>query len=541
MRLGGKVFIYDTTLRDGAQAEGISFTLNDKMKICRLLDDFGVDYIEAGNPTSNPKDIEFFNNISNMKLKNAKLAAFGSTRKPNISVEEDIGVAALLRAHTSVTAIFGKSWDMHVTEILKATLDENIKMIGDTIRYLKNSGKEVIFDAEHFFDGYKANKQYAVQTLMSAVDAGADWIVLCDTNGGTLAYEISFITNEVSQTINVPIGIHCHNDIGTAVANSLEAVLKGAGMVQGTFNGYGERCGNADLTTLIPTLSLKLNKELSCSVNIAELTGLSRYISEIANMSPNSKAPYVGNSAFAHKGGMHIDAVLKNPESFEHIRPELVGNNRRILMSEVSGKSTVVKKIQRVAPWISKDSTEAQGIIDRLKQLEYAGYQFEGADSSFELMVRNMLGIREVFFEVKDFRVHCEDKWEEKYSAYAVIKIQVDGIEEIAAAEGDGPVNAMDRALRKALIRFYPTLSRIRLTDYKVRVLDTTEATAAKVRVHIETTEGDKTWGTVGVSTNIIEASWRALVDSIEYFLYEEKIRKGVTAENVKEAQAYSD
>ncbi len=541
MRLGGKVFIYDTTLRDGAQAEGISFTLNDKMKICRLLDDFGVDYIEAGNPTSNPKDIEFFNNISNMKLKNAKLAAFGSTRKPNISVEEDIGVAALLRAHTSVTAIFGKSWDMHVTEILKATLDENIKMIGDTIRYLKNSGKEVIFDAEHFFDGYKANKQYAVQTLMSAVDAGADWIVLCDTNGGTLAYEISFITNEVSQTINVPIGIHCHNDIGTAVANSLEAVLKGAGMVQGTFNGYGERCGNADLTTLIPTLSLKLNKELLCSVNIAELTGLSRYISEIANMSPNSKAPYVGNSAFAHKGGMHIDAVLKNPESFEHIRPELVGNNRRILMSEVSGKSTVVKKIQRVAPWISKDSIEAQGIIDRLKQLEYAGYQFEGADSSFELMVRNMLGIREVFFEVKDFRVHCEDKWEEKYSAYAVIKIQVDGIEEIAAAEGDGPVNAMDRALRKALIRFYPTLSRIRLTDYKVRVLDTTEATAAKVRVHIETTEGDKTWGTVGVSTNIIEASWRALVDSIEYFLYEEKIRKGVTAENVKEAQAYSD
>lgn len=541
MRLGGKVFIYDTTLRDGAQAEGISFTLNDKMKICRLLDDFGVDYIEAGNPTSNPKDIEFFNNISNMKLKNAKLVAFGSTRKPNISVEEDIGVAALLRAHTSVTAIFGKSWDMHVTEILKATLDENIKMIGDTIRYLKNSGKEVIFDAEHFFDGYKANKQYAVQTLMSAVDAGADWIVLCDTNGGTLAYEISFITNEVSQTINVPIGIHCHNDIGTAVANSLEAVLKGAGMVQGTFNGYGERCGNADLTTLIPTLSLKLNKELLCSVNIAELTGLSRYISEIANMSPNSKAPYVGNSAFAHKGGMHIDAVLKNPESFEHIRPELVGNNRRILMSEVSGKSTVVKKIQRVAPWISKDSTEAQGIIDRLKQLEYAGYQFEGADSSFELMVRNMLGIREVFFEVKDFRVHCEDKWEEKYSAYAVIKIQVDGIEEIAAAEGDGPVNAMDRALRKALIRFYPTLSRIRLTDYKVRVLDTTEATAAKVRVHIETTEGDKTWGTVGVSTNIIEASWRALVDSIEYFLYEEKIRKGVTAENVKEAQAYSD
>lgn len=538
MRLGGKVFIYDTTLRDGAQAEGISFTLHDKIKICRMLDEFGVDYIEAGNPTSNPKDIEFFNNFQSLRLKRSRLVAFGSTRKPGISVEDDIGVNSLLGANTSAVAIFGKSWDMHVTEILRTTLEENLKMIGDTIKHLKGSGREVIFDAEHFFDGYKANKEYALQTLLSAKQAGADWLVLCDTNGGTLTSEISNIVTEVSTVIGYSIGIHCHNDIGTAVANSLEAVLNGASMIQGTFNGYGERCGNADLTAIIPTLALKLNKEFECADSVAELTGLSRYISEIANMSPNPKAPYVGNSAFAHKGGMHIDAVIKNPESFEHIKPELVGNNRRILMSEVSGKSTVVKKIQRVAPWISKDSSEAQGIIDKLKQLEYEGYQFEGADSSFELMVRDLLGTREQFFEVKDFRVHCEDKWEEKYSAYAVIKVEVDGIEDITAAQGDGPVNAMDRALRQALERFYPHLSKIRLTDYKVRVLDTTEATAAKVRVHIESTDGDNTWGTVGVSTNIIEASWRALVDSIDYFLNEEKIKRGTTNGNVEKSEA---
>ncbi|MDP4090396.1 MAG: citramalate synthase, partial [Bacillota bacterium] len=359
MRLRGKVFIYDTTLRDGAQAEGISFTLQDKIKICRLLDEFGVDYIEAGNPTSNPKDIEFFNNSHNLKLKNSRLVAFGSTRKPNIAVEEDIGLAALLTAHTQSVAVFGKSWDMHATEILKTTLDENLNMISDTIEYLKSSGKEVIFDAEHFFDGYKANREYAMETLSAARQAGADWIVLCDTNGGTLTSDISKIVSEVAVFIDTPLGIHCHNDIGTAVANSLEGILNGASMVQGTINGYGERCGNANLVSIIPTLKLKLGRESECDKNLGEITGLSRYISEIANMSPNPKAPYVGNSAFAHKGGMHIDAVLKNPESFEHIKPELVGNSRRILMSEVSGKSTVVKKIQKVAPWISKDSSEA--------------------------------------------------------------------------------------------------------------------------------------------------------------------------------------
>ncbi|MDT8718716.1 citramalate synthase [Clostridium sp. 19966] len=522
MDFNKQVYIYDTTLRDGAQAEGISFTLEDKIKICKLLDDFGVDYIEAGNPGSNPKDIEFFNSIYKLKLKNAKLVAFGSTRKPYSKVEDDKGLKAILNANTATVAIFGKSWDMHVFEILRTDCDENLKMIRDTIKYLKDNEKEVVFDAEHFFDGFKANKEYAISTLKAAEAAGADWLVLCDTNGGTQPDELVEIIKETEKKINLPLGVHCHDDMGMAVANSVMAAKNGARMLQGTINGYGERCGNANLVSIIPTLKIKVKTEFNCGENIQGITAVSRHVSEIANMAHSEKAPYVGNSAFAHKGGMHIDAVLKNPKSFEHIEPALVGNNRRILMSEVSGKSTVVKKIQKVAPWITKDSVEAQGIIDKLKSLEYEGYQFEGADSSFELMVRKMLGIYKSFFKVKDFRVNCEDKWLEKNSAYAVIKVEVDGREELTAGEGDGPVNAMDVALRKALLVFYPQLKKIRLNDYKVRVLDTTEATAAKVRVHIESTDGNKVWGTVGVSTNIIQASWEALVDSLEYFLYEE-------------------
>jgi 2-isopropylmalate synthase len=523
----GRVFIYDTTLRDGAQGEGIAFTLQDKIKICERLDEFGVDFIEAGNPGSNPKDVEFFNAFKYKVLNNARLVAFGSTRKPGISAEQDINLQSLLKAETSVVAVFGKSWDLHVREVLKATLDENLNMIKDTVEFLCQKNKQVIFDAEHFFDGYINNREYALNSLEVAVQGGAEWVVLCDTNGGTMPSKIADIVKVVSQKVSVPIGIHCHNDTGMAVANSIMALENGASMIQGTFNGYGERCGNADLTALIPTLVLKLNKDCAAQHNLNELTGVARYISEIANMAHNERAPYVGNSSFAHKGGMHIDAVLKIPESFEHISPELVGNNRRILMSEVSGKSTVVKKIQKVAPWVTKDSREVQNIIDRLKQLEYEGYQFEGADCSFELLVRRMLGCSKSFFEVKDLRANCEDRWEEKYSAYAIIKVAVGEEEEVTAAEGDGPVNAIDRALRKSLQVFYPDLERIRLTDYKVRVLETTEATAAKVRVHIETTDGEKVWGTVGVSTNIIEASWHALVDSIEYFLYEETLKRG--------------
>ncbi|HHY82204.1 MAG TPA: citramalate synthase [Clostridiales bacterium] len=515
-----KIYIYDSTLRDGAQAEGISFTVNDKLKILKKLDEFGVDFIEAGNPGSNPKDLEFFSRARKLRLRHAKLTAFGSTRRAGIKVEEDINIQALLKVGTEAVAIFGKAWDFHVTDIIKTTLEENLNMIRETVSFLKSLGKEVIFDAEHFFDGFKSNPGYAVQSLKAAAQAGADWLVLCDTNGGTFPLDISSIVSEVVRQFDIPIGIHCHNDGGMAAANSLVAVQSGAVQVQGTINGYGERCGNADLCTIIPNLQLKL--KLSCipEEQMQNISAVSRYVSELANLAPNERAPYVGHCAFAHKGGMHIDAIQKNPMSFEHIPPHLVGNERRILMSEVSGRSTILKRIQQVAPWVCKNSPETQYLIDELKKLEYEGYQFEGAETSFELLVRRALGKDIRFFHVKDFRVLCEEHWQDDYSASAIIKVEVDGKEEVSAAEGDGPVNALDKALRKALQVFYPELNQMRLTDYKVRVLDTGKATAAKVRVHIESTDGETVWGTVGVSTNIIEASWTALVDSIEYFLY---------------------
>ncbi len=495
----------------------------DKLKIVRKLDDFGVDYIEAGNPGSNPKDLEFFERVKTMELANAKLVAFGSTRRAGISHEQDANLAALLGTDTAAVAIFGKSWDFHVTEVINTTLDENLRMIYDSVSYMKSKGKEVIFDAEHFFDGYKANPKYAVRALEAAAEAGADWLVLCDTNGGAFPSEIGEIVKEmVSRFAPLSIGIHCHNDGGMAVANSIVAVEQGAVQVQGTINGYGERCGNANLCTIIPNLQLKYGLSCIPEENMTGLASMSRYISELANMAPNERDPYVGNCAFAHKGGMHIDAILKNPASFEHISPQTVGNERRILMSEVAGRSTVLTKIQKVAPWITKTSPETQKIIDELKRLEHEGYQFEGAESSFELLIRRALGKDSKFFDVKDFRVLCEEHWQGDYSASAIIKVKVNGVEEVTAAEGDGPVNALDRALRKALEFFYPQLKKMRLTDYKVRVLDTSKATAAKVRVHIESTDGEKVWGTVGVSTNIIEASWNALIDSIEYFLYNE-------------------
>lgn len=510
-------------MRDGAQAEGISFTVGDKLKIAKKLDEFGVDYIEAGNPGSNPKDVEFFEKVKEIEFTHAKLVAFGSTRRAGIPPEDDVNLAALLRSGTAVVAIFGKSWDFHVTDVIRTTLDENLNMIYDSIAYMKQNGKEVVFDAEHFFDGYKANPDYALKTLEIAAQAGADWLVLCDTNGGSFPSEIAEIVKVVvGKFSSIPIGIHCHNDSGMAVANSIMAVEQGAVQVQGTFNGYGERCGNANLCTIIPNLQLKRNYYCVPPHSIAGLVNVSRYISEMANMAPNERDPYVGNCAFAHKGGMHVDAILKNPASFEHVPPESVGNERRILMSEVAGRSAILGKIQKVAPWVTKSSPEVQRLIDELKRLEHEGYQFEGAESSFELLVRRALGKDHKFFEVKDFRVLCEEPWQGDYSASAIIKVKVDGIEEVTAAEGDGPVNALDKALRKALEVFYPQLKKMRLTDYKVRVLDTSKATAAKVRVHIESTDGEKVWGTVGVSTNIIEASWNALVDSIEYFLYNE-------------------
>lgn len=514
---------YDSTLRDGAQGEGISFTVGDKLNITRKLDEFGINYIEAGNPGSNPKDMEFFKRVAGLKLKNSKLAAFGSTRRAGIRAGEDSNLLSLLAAGTPVVTIFGKSWDFHVTGIIRTSLEENLNMIRDTVEFMKSRGKEVVFDAEHFFDGFKSNPGYAVDALKAAQAAGADWLVLCDTNGGTLPNEIGEIVRQVSALTEAPLGIHAHNDCGMAAANSLMAVLNGTLQVQGTVNGYGERCGNANLCTIIPTLQIKAQYGMVHEKNLEELTVLSRYVSEAANKSHNEFDPYVGNYAFAHKGGMHIDAVLKDPVSYEHVRPEQVGNERRILMSEVSGRSTILKKIREYAPSLSKDSPEVRQIIERLKKLEHEGYQFEGAESSFELMVKRSLGQGNEFFKVIDFKVWCDNKKTVKNSAAAVIKVEVGGVEEITTAEGEGPVNAIDKALRRALELFYPQLKEMRLVDYKVRVLDTSEATAAKVRVHIESTNGEKLWGTVGVSENIIEASCFALIDSIEYFLGEWK------------------
>lgn len=518
------IAIYDTTLRDGAQAQGISFTVEDKLKIAKSVDDLGVKYIEAGNPGSNPKDLEFFARVGRIKLKHAKIVAFGSTRRANIKVEDDGNVKSLLSANTPAIAIFGKSWDFHVDEVIKTTLDENLKMIYDTVKYFCDKGKEVIFDAEHFFDGYKANPQYAMDTVYAAVKAGASSVCLCDTNGGAFPDDIFVITKHVGDNVSVDVGIHCHNDNGMAVGNSIVAVQAGARQVQGTMNGIGERCGNANLCTIIPNLQIKSDYKCIPEETMGNLTATARYVSEIANMIHDEKAPYVGGSAFAHKGGMHIDAVFKNPVSFEHIKPEQVGNERVILMSEVAGRSTILKRINMIEPDITKDSVQAQNIIDRLKELEHEGYQYEGAESSFELVIRKMLGKYTPFFRLSEFKVIVGEPSINDHNSSAMIKIEVDQQEEITAAEGLGPVNALDNALRKALVRFYPEIDEMKLTDFKVRVLDSNSGTAAKVRVLIESTDGRDTWTTIGVSTDIIDASWKALVDSIEYKLFKDSV-----------------
>jgi len=521
-----KILIYDSTLRDGAQAQGISFSVEDKLKIVSKLDKLGINYIEAGNPGSNPKDIEFFERIKKIQLKTAKLAAFGSTRRAGINAKDDANIQSLLKAETPVVTIFGKSWDFHVLEVLRTTLDENINMIKDTIKFFKEQGKEVIFDAEHFFDGYRVNPEYAIKTLKAAAESGAEGIVLCDTNGGNFPDRIVEVTKLVKDLMGgIDIGIHCHNDTGMADANSIMAIKAGAVQVQGTINGFGERCGNANLITIIPNLQLKMGYQCIPEENIEKITTTARFINEIANIIHNERAPYVGNCAFAHKGGMHIDAVMKNTASFEHINPCIIGNERRVLMSEVSGRSTIISAIKEVDPEISKDSPEAKRIIDKLKQLEHEGYQFEGAESSFELVIRKELGKYINFFELEDFKVIITDPDKENLSASAMIKIKVGDLDEITAAEGDGPVNALDKALRKALEVFYPELSKMRLTDFKVRVLDSESATAAKVRVWIESTDGENSWSTVGVSTNVINASWKALVDSVQYMLTKNQLK----------------
>lgn len=522
-----KILIFDSTLRDGAQAEGISFSVEDKIRVMNTLDKIGVDYIEAGNPGSNPKDIEFFNRIKGMTLDHAKLVAFGSTRRGGIAVEEDANLKAILDTQTPAVAIFGKSWPFHITEIIKTTLDENLKMIEDTMAYLKAKGKDVTFDAEHFFDGYKADSGYAIEALLAAQAGGANFLALCDTNGGTLPFEVMEMVKIVREKLDIPIGIHCHNDSGLAVANSLMAVYAGARQVQGTFLGYGERCGNANLASIIPNLQLKMGYECLPDIEIEKLTSSAIRIAEISNYVLSGREPFVGKSAFAHKGGMHIDAVLKNPSSFEHIPPECVGNERRILMSEVSGRSTIIQLINEVDPSLTKKSEETTRVMDRIKALEYEGYQFEGAESSVKLLIRKELGKYKPFFTLEDFKTIGEQpRNKEALSSSAVVKVNVDGQSEINAAEGDGPVNALDKALRKALEVFYPNIRDVRLTDFKVRVIDSKSATASKVRVLIESSDGIDIWSNVGVSTDVIEASLIALIDSIEYKLFNDMERK---------------
>ena len=513
------IAVFDSTLRDGAQAEGISFSVEDKIKITRALDDLGVAYIEAGNPGSNPKDLEFFQKVKGIHLKHAALTAFGSTRRPGVVPEEDDNIKNLVMAETPAVAIFGKSWDFHVTDIINTTLEENLAMIQDTMAYFKSLGKEVIYDAEHFFDGYKNNPEYAMATLQAAKAGGADWIVLCETNGGAFPQEVFDATTVVVKEVGGNVGIHCHNDGGMAVANTIMAVEAGARQVQGTYVGFGERCGNVNLCTVIGNLQLKKRMQCLPDGKLEELTPTARYIAEVANISLNEREPFIGNSAFAHKGGMHIDGVHKNVRSFEHVDPEKIGNKRRFLMSEVAGRSTILSRIRKVNPNIRKDSEETRLIMQRLKELEHEGYQFEGAESSFELVIRKTLGKYKPFFTLDHFKIIDEQLPDGIHSSTAILKIRVDGKEEVTAAEGNGPVNALDKALRKALESFYPELKEVYLADYKVRVLDTRSATASRVRVLIESSDGRYVWSTVGVSGNIIEASWLALVDSMEYKL----------------------
>ena len=513
-----KIYLYDTTLRDGAQTEGISYSLEDKLNITQKLDDLGIDYVEGGWPGSNPKDILYFQKVKKLKLKHAKIAAFGSTRHAKNQAAKDPNIKALISAGTPVVTIFGKSWDLHVKYALRVSLEDNLEMIADSVRYLKKKGREVIYDAEHFFDGFKANAAYALRTLQVAEQAGADCLVLCDTNGGSLPFEVEEITANVIRVVTVPVGIHAHNDADTAVANSLAAVRAGATQVQGTINGYGERCGNANLCSIIPGLNLKLGKTSLSDKQMARLTPVSRSISEVANVAPNDHQPYVGWSAFAHKAGIHVSAVERRSETYEHMSPELVGNKRRILVSELSGKSNILLLAQKIGIKLDPSKPQTKEILQQVKQLEHEGYQFEAAEASLELLMKKATGHYKKFFDLKDYKVIVENRGGELVSE-ATIKLYVNGQLAHVAGEGDGPVNAMDNALRKALDRFYPKLRDMKLVDYKVRVLNTGAATAAKVRVLIESQDQDNIWNTVGVSENIIEASWDALVDSIEYKL----------------------
>jgi len=518
-----KIYTYDTTLRDGAQTVGISFSLQDKLRIVESLDRLKIDYIEGGWPGSNPKDDLFFKEIAKNKLDHSKIVAFGSTKRFNKTISEDSFLQALVNSQADILTIVAKSWDFQVTRALNIELDENLKLIYDTVAYLKDKGLKVFLDAEHFYDGFKANPDYTFQVIDKSREAGADMVFLCDTNGGTLPHEVQTITQKVAGEMNVSLGVHFHNDTGVAVANSMEAVLAGAICVQGTMNGYGERCGNCDLTTLIPNLSIKMGYQCNSQEALIHLTEVSRLISEISNLAHNESSPYVGNNSFSTSAGLHVSAIQKDPKTYEHINPSLVGNKRNILVSELSGKSNIEFKAKEMGINLENNVTLSRELLQKVKNLEDQGFQFEAAEGSFELLIRESTGEYVPFFNLLGFRTITEMDQSKQLWCEATIKVEVDGIVEHTAANGNGPVEALDNALRKALEKFYPEINDMHLTDYKVRVLNEKEGTASSVRVLIEQKDKMSNWGTVGVSSNIIEASWKALVDGIEYMLFKRK------------------
>jgi 2-isopropylmalate synthase len=520
-----RIEIYDTTLRDGAQTEGIAFSVEDKIRITEKLDELGIQYVEGGWPGANPRDLDYFKKAKKLKLSTSKIVAFGSTHRPKYAVNEDAMFRSLLDAGVQFITIFGKTWDFHVKEALKISLQENLEIIHNSVVYLKKHVETVFFDAEHFFDGYKDNPKYAMKCLAAAQSAGADCIIPCDTNGGSLPADMQMIFKAIIKVIRTPLGIHAHNDSDCAVANSVVAVESGACHVQGTINGLGERCGNANLCSVVPNLQIKLGMQCIKPEQLRRLRDVARFVNEIANMRHFKRQPFVGDSAFAHKAGIHVSAIRKRPETYEHIRPEMVGNSQRVLISDLAGKSNILRKAEEFGIRLAPDAPQIQDIVTTLKHLENEGFQFEGAEASFVLLMKKALGLHKRFFDLIGFRTIIEKRREgEESVSEATIMVRVGGRVEHTAATGKGPVNALDNALRKALDTFYPALKSVKLHDYKVRVLTAGKGTAAKVRVLVESGDEDERWGTVGVSVNIIEASYQALVDSIEYKLLKENI-----------------
>ena len=517
-----QIVLYDTTLRDGTQGEQVNLSAEDKLRIAQKLDEFGIHYVEGGWPGSNPKDARFFELTKSTAFKNARLVAFGSTRRGQNSPETDKNIKALLETEVQTIAVVGKSWDLHASDVLGVSLNENLSMIEDSVAYLRKQEREVIYDAEHFFDGYKQDPDYTVKTLKAAINGGADLIVLCDTNGGSMPDEIYWIMKEVLPHLTVPYGIHAHDDCGLALANSLVAVQSGATIVQGTINGYGERCGNVDLVSVIGILQLKMGYRCVEKERLRQLTELSRFVSEVANIPPLNTRPFVGRSAFTHKGGIHVDAIQKNPMAYEHMDPEIVGNRRRVLVSDLSGKSNIDYKTREMGIKLGGNGYDSRRIVEEIKKLEDQGYQFDAAEGSLELLIKKITGQFEEPFTLESFRVTIEKNRRGPGTSQATIKISVGEEHEITAAEGQGPVNALDNALRKALTKFFPYIEEMGLVDFKVRVIDGSKATAAKVRVQIESRDAREIWSTIGVSENIIEASWQALVDSVQYKLSRE-------------------